>query len=211
MARCARNWESVLRWTQRETLLPRQKETLKLFFENERALQSQPSNGFNHIYYVAKYGEFIKKPYEQAELDELKAYLSRLSTQQSKTPKISILKFYKWLLEPLGERRKLSEEGIEKPLNGEDRGHLSRLRRAIETIRKSTKNHQGYKQKLPAELLVPEDVLKLINASVDIRDKAIIAFLYDTGCRASELLEVEPASRNNPIANATNISLIITS
>ncbi|GCC10178.1 site-specific tyrosine recombinase XerD [archaeon] len=44
------------------------------------------------------------------------------------------------------------------------------------------------KKVLPEDLLTPEEVEKLISVAKDIRTKALIATLYDTGCRASELL-----------------------
>jgi len=41
---------------------------------------------------------------------------------------------------------------------------------------------------LPEDILTPEEVERLIEVAKDIRTKALVATLYDTGCRASELL-----------------------
>jgi site-specific recombinase XerD len=41
---------------------------------------------------------------------------------------------------------------------------------------------------LPEDLLSEEEVMKLINAARDVRDKAIIALLFDTGVRIGELI-----------------------
>lgn len=42
--------------------------------------------------------------------------------------------------------------------------------------------------KLPEELLTEEDIIKLINATNNPRDKAFVAMLYETGCRIGEIL-----------------------
>ncbi|MCD6423243.1 MAG: hypothetical protein J7L42_03915 [Elusimicrobia bacterium] len=44
---------------------------------------------------------------------------------------------------------------------------------------------------LPEELLTPEDVEKLISAAYHPRDKALVACLYETGCRVGEILSVK--------------------
>jgi site-specific recombinase XerD len=44
------------------------------------------------------------------------------------------------------------------------------------------------KKKLPEDLLSESDVEALISAAMEIRTKALVATLYDSGCRASELL-----------------------
>jgi integrase len=184
-------WESVERWANSPALSGEQKALLGRFLEDERALQSQPRTVFNHIYYGAKFGAVAEKPFEEIGLAELKPYLAKLSGLQSKTPKVSLLKLFKWLLAPLEEKRKLAEEGIGKPLSNGEKERLSDLRRCVDTIRKSISAHQGYRQKLPDELLSPNEVLKLTQAAGTARDKAIIAFLYDTGCRASELCNAQ--------------------
>jgi site-specific recombinase XerD/ribosomal protein L40E len=44
---------------------------------------------------------------------------------------------------------------------------------------------------LPADLLTEEEVLKFIDAAEHARDKALIATLYESGCRAGELLGMQ--------------------
>jgi integrase len=186
-----KDWNAVQRWAASPELSEAQRATLGKFLEDERALLSQPGSIFSEIYYASKLGARVKKPFEQIGLDDLKGYLVVLSSQQSKTPKIGLLKLFKWLLAPLEEKKKLADEGLAAPLSQDERARLSELRRCVETVRKSVKNHQGYRQKLPDELLCPDEVLKLTQAAGTARDKAIIAFLYDTGCRASELCNVQ--------------------
>ncbi len=46
-------------------------------------------------------------------------------------------------------------------------------------------------RKLPEQLLMKEDVEKLVNAAVNPRDKALISVLYESGCRIGEILSLK--------------------
>jgi len=48
--------------------------------------------------------------------------------------------------------------------------------------------HNNRKTKLPEELLTKEDVDRLVDTASNVRDKALISVLYDSGCRIGELL-----------------------
>ena len=192
MANCHnQDWTRVESWAASPTLSDPQREQLGRFLNDERALQSQPGTVFNHIFYAVKLGQKFSKPYDEIGLDDVKAYLAELSKQQSKTPKIGLLKLFKWLLQPLEEKKQSADEGISYPLNKNEKIRFFELRKCVDTIRKSISAHSGYRQKLPDELLTQEDVLKLTQAAGAPRDKALISFLYDTGCRASEACNVQ--------------------
>jgi site-specific recombinase XerD len=45
--------------------------------------------------------------------------------------------------------------------------------------------------KLPEEILTQEEIERMINACDNIRDKAIISVLYESGCRIGEFLSLE--------------------
>lgn len=45
---------------------------------------------------------------------------------------------------------------------------------------------------MPEAYLTPEDVEKLENATTNLRDRLLIHLLFDTGCRISEALALEP-------------------
>jgi len=47
------------------------------------------------------------------------------------------------------------------------------------------------KTKLPEEILTLEEIRKIILSAKSIRDRAIISLLYDSGCRPSELLNLQ--------------------
>ncbi|MCL4363133.1 tyrosine-type recombinase/integrase [Candidatus Marsarchaeota archaeon] len=64
----------------------------------------------------------------------------------------------------------------------------------------------GSKNKmLPQDLLTEEDVLKLIHFAKDLRDKALIALLFDTGMRIGELsgLKVKDIDTGSSVAHVT--------
>ena len=78
--------------------------------------------------------------------------------------KVALKKFYKWL--------KKTEEVYPEE---------------VRWIKTTIKRSNG---KLPEGLLVEEEVVKLIEAATNSRDKALIAVLYESGCRAAELLSL---------------------
>ena len=51
--------------------------------------------------------------------------------------------------------------------------------------------HNNRKVKLPEELLTKDDIDKLVNAATNVRDKAFISMIYDSGCRIGELLTLK--------------------
>ncbi len=57
----------------------------------------------------------------------------------------------------------------------------------------------------PNELLTPDDVVRLMNAALSLRDRALFGVLYETGCRITEALvldwsnvTLQPATPENP-------------
>jgi integrase/recombinase XerD len=50
------------------------------------------------------------------------------------------------------------------------------------------RGHHKMHNKVPDELLTEEEVRKLINVASSLRDKALVAILYESGCRIAELL-----------------------
>jgi len=81
--------------------------------------------------------------------------------------KITLRKFFKWLR------------------NAED------YPQEVKWIKISKKKHNN---KLPEEILTKEEIEKLANATHNLRDKAFILTLYETGCRIGELLPLRTKS-----------------
>jgi len=79
--------------------------------------------------------------------------------------RVSIKKFYKWL----------KKTDYDYPPE-------------VKWIRSTTKKERT---KLPEELLTQDEVQAIITAAKTVRDKAIIASLYESGCRISELLYLQ--------------------
>lgn len=77
--------------------------------------------------------------------------------------KVALKKFYKWL-------------------KGEREGRLF-----TEWFKVTVKNNN---KKLPEELLTPEDVEKLASVATNLRDKAFVLTLYESGARIGELLPI---------------------
>lgn len=51
--------------------------------------------------------------------------------------------------------------------------------------------HNNRKVRLPEELLTKDDIGKLVDSACNVRDKALISVLYDSGCRIGELLTLK--------------------
>ncbi len=60
--------------------------------------------------------------------------------------------------------------------------------REVSWIKTSLKSH---KRILPEDILTEDDVLKMLEAAPNVRDKAIIALLYDSGCRMGEIMSLK--------------------
>jgi len=78
--------------------------------------------------------------------------------------KVTVKKFWKWL--------KQTEDTYPEE---------------VRWIKTTFKKGRG---KLPEDMLAQEDIRKLIESAVNIRDKAIISVLYESGCRVGELLSM---------------------
>jgi site-specific recombinase XerD len=117
-------------------------------------------------YTLRKLSKMLAKPFREAERADIEALLVKLDqsgyAEWSKHDfKVVIKRFWKWL--------KASEEGYPREVSW------------IKTTMK--RNHE----KLPEDLLTEDEVARLIQAADNIRDKALISTLYESGCRIGEL------------------------
>ena len=53
------------------------------------------------------------------------------------------------------------------------------------------KNTVRHSHKLPEEILTPEEVVRLVETANNLRDKALVLTLYDSGCRIGEILTLQ--------------------
>ena len=119
--------------------------------------------------------EWLCKPFAEATKQDIEGLMvilqeykgdntGRLYSESTKRGyKIIIRKFYKWL-----RKTKVYPDEVEW------------IKTAIK------ENHK----KLPEEMLVEEEVKRMIESCTCARDRALIAVLYDSGCRVGELLNL---------------------
>ena len=118
---------------------------------------------------LKKITEFAEKDLKDLEKEDIKKIVALINRRyKSEWTKhgfrVTLKKFYKWL----------EGDGEEYP----DK---------VKWLKTSTKND---KNGLP-EILTKEEVKKIISCASKIRDKALISFLYESGCRVSELLNIK--------------------
>ena len=163
-----------------ETTLDKLNKDLKICPENKRDIVSfskvRLAKGSGHgrvakvVYCMEYWAKWIGKPFKEATKDELVAALGELegkafSEYTKYDLKIVLKMFYKWL------------EGQDETMPPK-----------IAWLKPKIKNE---KHKLPEELLTEEEVLRLAEAAGNVRDKAFILSLYESGCRIGELLTLK--------------------
>jgi len=119
------------------------------------------------VYCLKRLSKMLNKPFGQADKENIISLMGELeATKYAEHTKYDfkvVLKmFYRWLLG-----------------NDEDFPSL------IKWLKPKIRNK---KSKLPEELITEEEVLKLVNAADNLRDKAMVLILYESGCRIGELL-----------------------
>ena len=132
------------------------------------------------IYYLGRLSiiaAWIKKDFGEAVRKDIEAVMRKVNqmdyTEWTKADyRVTLKKFYKWL-------RDYNEKGAYPPEVSWINTHVS-----ID------------KQNLPDNLPNDEDVKKMIEAAEHPRDKALIACLYESGCRIGELASLKIGSAN---------------
>lgn len=118
---------------------------------------------------LKRLSSMLGKEFEKANKEDIMRLVQKLEmsnyAESTKAGYKSCLKqFYKWL-------------------RGDDKNYPQE----VEWIKERRKNGN---HKLPEELLTEEDVKKMIEAADHPRDKALVAVLYESGCRIAELLSL---------------------
>ena len=122
-----------------------------------------------YIQMLAKLSAMMGKPFQSATKDDIVRVVAKIEksgykdwTKQSY--KIALKKFYKWLRD--------SDD------------YPPEVRWLKATGRRNSKL-------LPEELLTEDDVKRLAEAADNPRDRALVLVLYETGCRAGEILSLK--------------------
>lgn len=112
----------------------------------------------------------LRKPLENLSIDELKNHFLKQSIDKSSNTisllQSKLIQFYEWCYDETDDEK------------------YSTMARKLRKI----KTHRTNKDINPAEILLPEDIKKLINVATLERDRCIISVLYESGMRLGELL-----------------------
>ncbi|MFH1056803.1 MAG: tyrosine-type recombinase/integrase [Candidatus Micrarchaeota archaeon] len=137
-----------------------------LEFNREKEIEGLSlGSRYNYLYNLKSLAVSVRKNFGEMTEEDLKKYLAKKSYLKSPEFKICIRRFFQWAY------------GLK---DGEYPKVISWLRLSFDK-----------KRKLPEEMLTQEDVLALVKACDNERDKAIVMVLYDTGMRAGELVSLE--------------------
>ncbi|HKZ45455.1 MAG TPA: tyrosine-type recombinase/integrase [archaeon] len=141
------------------------------FYRYLVAEKKSPSRIIKYLYALRAINDFLKKPFEDATKDDIVEVVAqieeKMSDNWSKRDYKECMKFfYRWL------------RGMEK----ED-GYPPE----VEWLKPKRLNGN---HKLPEELLTEEDIKKLVESADNIRDKAFVFTLYESGCRIGEILSL---------------------
>lgn len=143
------------------------KHAILKFANHSRAQGNQPATIMKDIIALVHVTEFLGKSFESAKLEDIVKVCSKIENTKwtawtKRTTKITLKKFYKWL--------RGSEYYPDE----------------VRWIKTSLKLRE---QKLP-DILTEAEVLKLVQAADNPRDKAIVMMLYESGCRIGEILSL---------------------
>lgn len=121
-----------------------------------------------YLYDLMKYVRMLKKPVLEAKKEDIRAVIAELEQTQLSAEtklcfKIAVRRFHRFL-------RGIDEKGVYPEEVKWISTHL-------------TENHH----KLPEELLTDEDIASIIRHTKNIRDRALLASLAESGCRIGEI------------------------
>lgn len=122
-----------------------------------------------HLLSIEFFARQVKKDFEDLKKSDIIGLVGELekraySEEHKRVMKCVLKKFYKWL-----------------------RGAEDIYPEEVKWIKTTRKNSS---KRLPDEILKEEEIAEMVNAAENIRDKAIIGILYDSGCRNGEFLSM---------------------
>jgi site-specific recombinase XerD/ribosomal protein L40E len=124
-----------------------------------------------YMYTLRNLALLLKKPFREATKDDIINVVGKIESRRDYTDwtkhdyKVTLKKFYRWL------------RGFEKPDYPEE----------VKWIKTTKKKGEI----LPEEILTQEEIEKMAKVTDNLRDKAFILTLYESGCRVSELLTLK--------------------
>jgi site-specific recombinase XerD len=160
-------YEIGLRLLRNSSISEKNKELIEKFCEDCFSQGIKHGRMRKYIYILRKIAEWLGKDFDKAEVEDIKRVVAIIEMKDfsewtKHDYKVSLKKFYRWLRKEKNPRE-------------------------IEWI----KTNNPKNRRLPEELLTEEDVKRLIDAAPSLRDKALISFLYESGCRVGELASIK--------------------
>jgi len=122
-----------------------------------------------YYYTLPKIAEWLNKPFDKVTKDDMIKLMVKIEQSDyaewtKHDYKAIIKRFYKWL--------------------NDDKDYPDSVKWIKPTIKRNN-------QKLPEDMLSTDDIDLLISKASNIRDKALVRCLYESGCRISELLNLQ--------------------
>ena len=123
-----------------------------------------------YIYTMAVIAKWFPQDFNNATRKDVEALVNKIERSDyaewtKHDYKVAIRKFFKWLRQ--------TEEG-----------YPAEVRWIRTTMRKC-------RTKLPDEILTQEEIQTMVTAATNTRDRALVASLYESGCRIGELLSLQ--------------------
>lgn len=150
-------------------LIEENKETIVRFIEFNNANGLKKSTQLVNLWSLSVIARLLGKQFEKATKEDMIRVVNEVennykSIATKRTLKIDIKKFYKWLRD---------SDSYPEEVKWLKAGHGSN-------------NHR-----LPETILTKAEIEALANSSENLRDRALILCLYESGCRIGELLSIK--------------------
>jgi site-specific recombinase XerD len=163
-----RKLESAVERVKSSSLSTKNKEAI-LKFKDECLLELSAGRTLRYVQNLVKLAKWLGKDFTDVNKDDIKALVRKINSKgytewTKQFYRVTLRKFYRWLR---------GSEGYPPEVSW------------LKTTIKSN-NRQ-----LPEDMLSQADVKRLILAAQHPRDRAMIAVLYETGCRVGELLALK--------------------
>ena len=152
-----------------KTIVAKNRQAISRFYEESVAQGLSTPRLIRLIQILSKLSIMLGKNFESANRDDIVQVVANIEREKysdwtKQSYKVGLKKFYKWL------RRTESDYPPE-----------------VRWIKATAKKNNNL---LPEELLTEEEVRKLAEAADNPRDRALVLVLYETGCRAGEILSL---------------------
>jgi len=163
-------FKTALKKVKESNISKRNKELILAFNDECFANGLSKPRVTKYIYHLIKLATWLGKDFPNATQEDIKKVVAEIERAQladsSKSElRMCLKKFYKWM--------KGSDEYPPEV-------------RWIKVKRK-----RNSKVKIPEELLTPDEIKGMIESTTNVRDRALVAVLYESGCRIGEILSLK--------------------